>query len=288
MSTNILYRDDEQLRSNDAIYGTNKVRYMPWIHRIIGAERNHSNGKLGELSIKEIGYDLAGKFPDQKLAEVIKASSTELAQANAVPREFKYNKSVLAVEFVMSNLKDANMSNVEAGILNELLKQYDVEGYKGSLGNVGITNNPMLETTNAQASATIDALLAAIAVGQSAMKDALGITDDDFSSVMLGYSSKVSDILKLRSGDITGRKIVSDTYANLDMQEIPKIITNTTEYLEFYYKPMLTLHHGASPSKYNTEETGHGLKKSSLFVYESVGIESESKGAIVRVPLTFA
>lgn len=289
MPANILYKDDEMLESNNSIYGTNKVRYVPWINKIVSTETNHSNGKLGEMSIKEIGYDLTQKFPEDKLAQVIKATSTELAQATANPREFEYTKTVLGVEFVISNMKNANMANVEAGILNELMKQYDVDGYNGSLGNKGVTNNPMLVTGQTPLLVNdIDTLMAAITAGRKLMKDAIDITDGDFSNVLMGYTGGVSDVMDKKSGDVTGRKMVSETFPTLAMEEMPKFISGADQYLEFYYKPMLKMHHGAAPSKYNTEAGKHGLSSSSLFVYESIGIEGEAKGCIVRIPVKFA
>lgn len=288
MPSNILYKDETMLESNDSIYGTNKVRYQPWINRIVSMETNHSNGSLGEMSIKEVGYDLTQKFPEDKLAQVIKATSTELAQATADSREFNYTKTVLGVEFVMSNLKNANMSNVEAGILNELMKQYDVDGYGGSLGNKGIANNPFKVDIASKAITDIDSLIAAISAGRKELKAQLDITDRDFNDVLVGYTSGVSDILDKKSGDVTGRKMVTDTFPLGEMDEMPKFISGDDQYLEFYYKPMLKLHHGAAPSKYNTESGKHGLSSSSLFVYESVGIEGEALGCIVRVPVTFA
>lgn len=292
MPSNILYRNDDMLESNNEIYGTNKVRYVPWINRIVGSEKNYSNGKLGEMTIKSIGYDLTQKFPESKLAQLIKATSTEFAQATANPREFSYTKSVLGVEFIISNLKGADMSNVEAGILNELMKQYDVDGYSGGFGNKGVNNNPVLVETASAAISTIDTLMDAISKGRKTMKDKLGITDDDFSDVLMGYSSGIADVYNKRTGDTTGRKMVKDTFPDIEMGEIPKFITDSVgadkQYLEFYYKPMLKMHHGAAPSKYNTEEGAHGLSASSLFVYETIGVEGEATGAIVRVPVTIA
>lgn len=287
MTSNILYKDREQLEENNALYGTNRVRYMPWINRIVGTEANHSTGSLGELSIKEIGYDLAQKFPEDKLAKVIKATSTEIAQAHAIPREFEYNKSVMAVEFTFSNMKNANMTNVEAGILNEIAKQYDSDGYAGSLGNHGVENNPNTDTIASMPCNTIDELIAVISAARKRMKDMIDITDGDFGSVLVGYTSGVSGTLDKKSGDITGRKMVNDTFPDEEFGEIPKFVA-TGEYVELYYKPMLKMHHGAAPSRYNQEAGKHGLSTSSLFTYESIGIEAEAKGAIVRVPVTFA
>ncbi|AUR98969.1 hypothetical protein NVP1259O_07 [Vibrio phage 1.259.O._10N.286.48.F4] len=288
MPSNILYSNDQMLEENNAIYGTNKVRYVPWINRVVSTETNHSNGSLGEVSVKEVGYDLTQKFPENKLAQVIKATSTELAQANANPRSFEYHKTVMGVEFVISNLKNANMSNVEAGILNELMKQYDVDGYNGSLGNQGIENNAMLVATSEMTVTDIDSLMLAIGAGRKALKANTDITDQDFSDVLVGYTDGISDILDLKSGDITGRKMVSDTFPLGEMAEMPKFISDGAQYLELYYKPMLKMHHGAAPSKYNTDAGSHGLSSKSLFVYESVGVEAESKGAIIRVPVKFS
>lgn len=58
MLVNILYKDDEMLELNNLIYGINKVWYILWINKIVFSEINYLNGKLGEMLIKEIGYDL--------------------------------------------------------------------------------------------------------------------------------------------------------------------------------------------------------------------------------------
>ncbi|CAH9011436.1 conserved hypothetical protein [Vibrio phage 236O40-1] len=290
MPTNILYKDQVMEEQNDRIYGSNRIRYMPWVNKIVGAEVNKSSGRLEEADYKQVNYDVLQKFPLDKVAEAIKASSTELAQVEAKPGEFNYTRLPIGVEFVMSNLKQANMANVEAGIINELNKQFDNEAYVGSYGNTGVANNPNMVTLAAVSVTDMKTFLGAVNTGLQAQKDALGLTDSDMGDVLIGYTSKVSELLNNISADsVTGRKIFNDTYPDPSKDEIPTALYDgkTIQFIELYYRPMLTQHHGAAPGLYNREPGKHGLSQSSLFTYESVAIEAESKGAIVRVPLNF-
>lgn len=277
---------------NDRIYGSNRIRYMPWVNKIVGAEVNKSSGRLEEANYKQVNYDVLQRFPLDKVAEAIKASSTELAQVDAKPGEFNYNRLPVGVEFVMSNLKQANMANVEAGIINELNKQFDNEAYVGSYGNTGIANNPNMITASAPiAVSDMKTFLGAVNTALQGMKDALGLTDSDMGEILIGYTSKVSALLNnIYADSTTGRKIFNDTYPEPSKDEIPQSLYDgkTIQYIELYYRPMLTQHHGAAPGLYNREPGKHGLSQSSLFTYESVAIEAEAKGAIYRVPLTFA
>lgn len=291
MPTNILYKDSLMEEENNRIYGSNRIRYIPWVNRIVGAEVNKSSGRLEEANYKQVNYDVLQRFPQDKVAEAIKASSTELAQIDAKPGEFNYNRLPVGVEFVMSNLKQANMANVEAGIINELNKQFDNEAYVGSYGNTGIDNNPNKIDHASVAVSDMKTFLQAVNSGIQGMKNALGLTDSDLNNVLVGYTSKVSETLNnIYADSTTGRKIFDDTFPALAKDEIPAALydASTTQYIELYYRPMLTQHHGSAPGLYNREPGKHGLSQSSLFTYETVAVEAEAKGAIYRVPLTFS
>lgn len=287
MPTNVLYKDQDMVEEVDRAYGTGRITYMPWVNKIIGAEVNHSNGKLECSDFKEVAYDLLQKFPEDKLAEVVKAASTEFAQANAVPREFKYSKQPLAVEFIISNLKSGNFSNVEANIINELRKQLDKDTYTGAYGNSGVSNNSKLVTGDSVVIDDLSALMTVVSAAQTQMKDYLNITDDDFTNVMIGYTSEASKFLNTVSGDSIGRDLFNRAFTS-EKGEIPSNISGGSQYIELYYKPMIIQHHGAMPSLYNREDGKHGLSASSLFAYETAALEVEAQGAVLRVPFTTA
>lgn len=291
MPATILYRDDEMLEQNDAIRGSNRIRYMPWINRIIGAETNKSDGTLKEGDYKEITYDALQKFPEDQLAKVLKPMQTEIATVDLNSREFSYNRVAVGVQMQISNLKNVNTSNAKASIINSLLKQWDHGGYSGTHGNLGVKDNPNFVAVASVAVSDMKTLIQAINSGISEMKKAenIGITDNELGDVMIGYTSKVSEMLKnIYLDGATGEKLLNDALPKPEKGEIPAILAGSDQYIELYYKPALTQWHGAIPAQYATDPGKFGLSEDTLFAYETVAIEIEEKAAVVRVPLTFA
>ena len=291
MPATILYRDDEMLEENNDIRGSNRIRYVPWINRIIGAEQNKSDGTLKEADYKEISFDALQKFPEDQLAKILKPSQTEISTVDLISSEFKYNRVAVGVQMIISNLKNVNTSNAKASIMNSLLKQWDHGGYTGTHGNLGVAGNPNLVTMPSKSISDIKTLLAAINDGIEEMKkeENLGITDNELSGVLIGYTGKVSSILKnVFTDGSTGKALMEAAFPEPEKGEIPASLAGSTEYLELYYKPMITQWHGAIPSQYATEQGKFGLSEDALFTYETVALELEEKGCVVRIPLTFA
>ena len=192
---------------------------------------------------------------------------------------------------IISNLKNVNTSNAKASIMNSLLKQWDHGGYTGTHGNLGVAGNPNLVTMPSKSISDIKTLLAAINDGIEEMKkeENLGITDNELSGVLIGYTGKVSSILKnVFTDGSTGKALMEAAFPEPEKGEIPASLAGSTEYLELYYKPMITQWHGAIPSQYATEQGKFGLSEDALFTYETVALELEEKGCVVRIPLTFA
>lgn len=289
MPATILYRDDEMLEENNDIRGSNRIRYMPWINRIIGAEQNKSDGTLKEADYKDISYDALQKFPEDQLAKILKPAQTEINTVDLISSEFKYNRVVVGVKMVISNLKSVNTSNAKASIMNSLLKQWDHGGYTGTHGNIGLTDNPNTVTMPAQSITDIKTLLAAINLGITEMKkeENLGITDNELGGVLIGYTGKVSGILKnVFTDGSTGKALLDSAFPESEKGEIPASLAGSTEYLELYYKPMITQWHGAIPSQYASEEGDFGLSEKTLFTYESAALELEDKGCVIRIPIS--
>lgn len=289
MPATILYRDDEMLEENNDIRGSNRIRYMPWINRIIGAEQNKSDGTLKEADYKEISYDALQKFPEDQLAKILKPAQTEINTVDLKSSEFRYNRVAVGVQMIISNLKNVNTANAKASIMNSLLKQWDFGGYTGTHGNLGVNGNPNLITLSAQAITDVKTLLAAINLGVAEMKkeENIGITDNELGGLLIGYTGKVSGLLKNVYDDgSTGKALLDSAFPEPEKGEIPAALAGSTEYLEIYYKPMITQWHGAIPSQYATEQGKFGLSEDALFTYETVALELEEKGCVVRIPIS--
>lgn len=292
MPATILYRDDDMLERNNEVMGSNRIRYMPWINTIIGAERNHSDGTLKEADYKDISFDAVQKFPEDQLAKILKPAQTEIATVDINSKEFRYNRVVQGVKMVISNLRENNTVNAKASIMNSLLKQWDYMGYVGAYGNLGIKDNPNQVKGASVAITDIKTLISAISDGIEAMKKQIDITDNELGGLKIGYTSQVASVLaQVFQDGSTGRDLLAKAFPSPEKGEIPSSISNSygdgVQFVELYYKPMVTQHHGAIPSEYANEDGEFGLSKKTLFTYESVGFDLEEKGCVYHIPLTF-
>lgn len=292
MATNVLSRNEAAVEQNNAVTGSNRLRYMGYVNHLIGGEINKSTGQLEESTTKQVEYDVLQKFPDDILAEVLKSSATEFPQVQAQGKEFKYCKTALVVEFVLSNIQGIkNTSNIEAGILNQLLMQYDAQTYTGALGNYGFTDNPNKVELAAQDMTTAAGITAAIGLALKEMKK-IGIRKTDYNQIAVGISTEIADIWdQVDAGNANGMtigNIVEAAYPDISFDEIPEVISDqmglANGYLEVAYRPMIEIWHGARPAIYDTEERRYGLEKGTLFAFETAGIKIEEKGAYVVVP----
>lgn len=292
MPATILYRDDEMLEKNDEVMGSNRIRYMPWVNGIIGGEKNHSDGTLKEADYKDITFDAVQKFPEDQLAKILKPAQTEIATVDMNSKEFRYTRVVQGVKMVISNLRENNTVNAKASIMNSLFKQWDYMAYVGAYGNLGIKDNPSQVTAASVAITDIKTLITAISAGIEAMKKAIDITDNELGQVKIGYTANVSTVLaEIFSDGSTGRDLLMKAFPQPERGEIPSSISDLygdgAQFVEIYYKPMITQHHGAIPSEYANEDGEFGLSKKTLFTFESVGFELEEKGCVYRIPMTF-
>lgn len=291
MPATILYRDDEMLEQNNDIRGSNRIRYTPWINRIIGAEQNKSDGTMKEEDYKDISYDALQKFPEDQLAKILKPAQTEISTVDLESSEFKYNRVCVGVQMKISNLKSVNTSNAKASIINSLLKQWDHGGYTGTHGNIGVSDNPNFVALASAEISDIKSLIAAINKGVTEMKKdtRLGITDNELGNLLIGYTSEVSEMLtNVYLDGSTGKQLLDSAFPDPEKGEVPSALAGSTQYIELYYKPMITQWHGAIPSQYASESGKFGLSEDTLFTYETVALELEETGCVVRIPVTFA
>lgn len=287
MPATVLYADETALDRNDAIYGSNRLRYAPYINQIIGGENNRSDGTLKEANYESISYDALQEFPEDQLAKIIKPAQTEIPTVDLKNFKFTFNRAVVGVKMEISNLKSINPANAKASIVNSMMKQWDYVGYSGAHGNIGVQANPYVETVASSVITDIPSLLAAVKLGVQKMKDELGIVDQDLSDVTIGYTDLVSGILKTTDNfGNTGLESLQKVYPGVRWVEKPKVIAGTDQHLEICYRPMITQHHGSIPAEYATSDGEFGLSEKTLFVFESVALELEDNGAIVIAPVT--
>ncbi|UKA23379.1 hypothetical protein IHC92_20725 [Photobacterium damselae subsp. damselae] len=294
MATNILTKSKVERQYNMKIMGSNKLSYVPYTSNLAGDVIDYFDNKLKQSSIISVSYDVAsGKFPEEKLAQALSPSTTELAQASATQLEFSYHRQPSQVEFTLSNMQEVNDVNINAGILNRMLMQYDYEHFHGSYGNVGMFNNPnsiQLDTTAvatddlASIITLIDALLTEMAVNY-------GIRESEYPNITLSYTSDVAAIIRkpitTAGGNIvTGKTTIQSTYGGMDHQEVPPVL-GIESHISLAYRPGINNHRAALPSLYSTANgDAHGLTKKNLFVYDCAANEIEGKGAYVYQKVT--
>ncbi len=248
--------------------------------------------QLRQASVIHINYDVTGSFPEQKFAEALTPATTELAQAHAKPIEFKYHRQPTHVEFSLSNMQDVSDVNINAGILNRMLMQYDFEQFHGAHGNAGMFNNDKSVQhdsvaveigTIADVFAVVEALYLEMSV--------LGVTEADYPNITLSYSSDVAALLRkpitISSGSITtGRSELSTAYSGMVQKEVPNVL-QAGSHISLAYRPAITNHRASLPGIYSKANGDvHGLTQVTLFTYESAANEIESKGTYVYQMVT--
>lgn len=292
MRTNLVCKSKEERRYNAQVMGSNKLTYIPYTSSLAANEEDYSDGKLRQSSVIHINYDVTGTFPEQKFAEALTPATTELKQAHAKAVEFGYHRQPTHVEFTLSNLQDVSDVNINAGILNRMLMQYDYEHFHGAYGNAGMFNNekshehdstPVEIGTVADVFTVIEALYLDMAV--------LGVTEADYPYITLSYSSDVAALLRkpmIISGSsvTTGRSEIATAYNGMQQKEVPNVL-QAGSHISLAYRPAITNHHASVPAIYSKAQGDvHGMSMKTLFTYESASNQIESKGAYVYQKVT--
>ncbi|MGD1335044.1 hypothetical protein ACP6H1_21755 [Vibrio harveyi] len=288
MATNIVVKSKVERKYNAKVMGSNKLTYMPYTASLASDDTNYSDGKLRQASVISINYDVAGKFPEQKFAEALTPATTELAQAHAKETQFTYHRQPTHVEFTLSNMQDVNDVNINAGILNRLLMQYDYEHFHGAYGNSGLFKNPNSieyddKVVEVNSMAEVFAIIEALYVEMSTQ---LGVTEADYPNITLSYSSDVATIIRkplvIASTSVTtGKTQIASAYPNMVQKEVPNVL-NAGSHISMTYRPNVNNHHGSIPAIFSKADgDAHGLTQKTLFTYESASNEIEGKGAYV-------
>ncbi|GLT13900.1 hypothetical protein [Vibrio algivorus] len=286
MRTNLVCKSKVERKYNTQVMGSNKITYTPYTAGLAANEQNYSDGKLRQGSVIHIGYDVSGDFPEQKFAEALTPATTELAQAHAKSVEFGYHRQPSHIEFSLSNLQDVSDVNINAGILNRMLMQYDYEHFHGKYGNAGMFNNEksiQLDSTVFEISSITDVFTIIESLYQE--MGILGITEADYPNITMSYSSDVAALIRKPiaisgSSITTGRNEIQSAYSGMVLKEVPMHL-QAGQHISLTYRPAITNHHASLPGIYSKEEGDHGMHMKTLFTYESASNEIEAKGAYV-------
>ena len=278
MNSNMLSTNSEMNTNTDQAYGSNRFNYLLFTASLCTNEQLYNSGKLIEKTHKKISYDVAQEFPTDKFASVLKATMTEIPQVHAKPLIFKYNQLPTGVEFSLSNMEENNTTNINAGILKNLMKKYDHDAYVGVHGNFGLKNNP--NTVKANATWTdFPSLLAAIVAKRSDLRDSTGTNN---SNLTLSYTSGIAPLIdRLEPGaNISNREKLKITCPNIYLKKLPQNLESVGDHFILSQDDQLVFHRASLPEQYAQEAGKYGLSTESLYTYESAGVEVETKGAI--------
>jgi len=274
----MLSTNSEMNTNTDRAYGSNRFNYLLFTPSLCANGQLYDSGKLIEKAHKQITYDVAQDFPADKFASVLKATMTEIPQVHAKPLIFKYNQIPTGVEFVLSNMQDANTTNVNVGILKNLMKKYDYETYVGVHGNFGVKNNP--NTVKANATWTdFASLLTAIVAKREDLHDATGTNS---AALTLSYTSGIAPLIdRLETGaHVSNLEKLKITCPDISLKKLPRNLESVGEHFILSQDDQLVFHRASLPEQYEQEAGKYGLSTESLYTYESAGVEVETKGAI--------
>lgn len=282
MNGDFLTTDQDMISQNNDAYGSNRVAYDLLVMGICGNTQSYGVGKLIEQAHEQITYDVTQKFPLNEVSAVLKSTMTELPQVTGAPAKFRYNQYAEGVEFIRSNMTNVNTTNINAGIIKELLKKYDYQGYIGINGNVGLSNNPNTVETTAPWT-DYNSLKTAIDTAMAALKSATTITTDNYQLINFTYSYQIAALLNGTNAEgLTNRELLLKSFPDLVLREIPQSLDGEEKFF-LSYRPMLTFHHASMPAIYNVETGKHGLSDETLYTFESVAVQIEETGAVQKV-----
>lgn len=282
MNGNFMTVDKPMVEQNEAVYGSNRVNYIPMVMGICGNMVSYAIGRLVEQQHQRVNYDLTQKFPVDKVSEVLKSTQTELPQVTGAPRIFQYLQHPEAVEFIRSNMNGVSVVNINTGIIKELLKKWDYQAYIGVNGNVGLKNNPGT-VSNTVPWADYNALKTQVDAAVNRLKAVTSLTTDEYADLNFTYTAGVAGLLsETNSENISNREKLQKAYPGMVFREIPAVLESAEQFY-ISYRPMLTFHHASVPGVYNTEAGDHGLSDKTLYTFESVAVEIEEIGAVQQV-----
>lgn len=287
MNSNVIAKDQEMVTATDGLYGNNRLSYMLIGVGLAGNTKAYDAGSLREAKHTNVTYDVAEKFPENAVAEAIKATSTEFKQVHATGSEFSYNQYPSAVEFTVSNMQNVPTQNVETGILRELMKQYDWATMHGGQGNFGYWDHPKSGTANPAGSVIMDSLIAELGAALDRIKVATDVPLDQLSDVTVAHSGVIGKLFRTLD-PVTGEPvgdIVRKLFPGMVFVEYADFLGRTAANGEFLmvYRPLVTLHHASFPAMYARESGKFGLSEDALFTFESNTVEVEIAGAMQQV-----
>lgn len=282
MKSNVMSRDVNIITQADAVYGSNRMTYTPLSIGLAGNTKSYDAGKLEEKTHTTVNYDVAQKFPQDGLAEALKATQTELKQVHGVSSEFQYVQYASGVEFNISNMAGVDPVNIRAGITNNLAKEWDTAVFYGDgLNNHGYVNHPKATIYTSPAALSFATLVAEMQKAVTNIKGISDVTSSNLARVRFVHDSEIAAILDVYEAGATqtNREKLEKLFPGMPMEEAPQHLLNGGKFL-MVLSEMVTLHHASLPGLYATEAGKYGLSESSLFTYESTAVELEIAGAI--------
>jgi hypothetical protein len=290
MNSNVLSPDNVMVTQTDGVYGSNRVNYMLIVNALCGGDVSYGTGELKEQEHKKLNFDVAQSFPEDEFAAILRPTQTELAQVHGKPITFKYCQSAKAVEFILSSMSGVDPTNIEAGIMKNMLKKYDSESYLGVNGNQGLKNNTNLVITGANWTNDFDSLVTAVRAAIGRVKTATDITGDQYDRLTMPHTESITAVLdKIETGALqSNREIFNSLFPSLTLIELPKNLEAGTDLFYIVLRDMCTFHHASYPALYGRKDGDYGLSSGALFTYEAMGVEIEESGAVQLVNLTVA
>lgn len=289
MNSDIMSIDNQLVTQNNGIYGSNRINYILFVMGLCGAVKTYATNGLAPACHKSVTYDLAQEFPEDQLTAALLSTQTELPQVQGIPNTFEYAQSAEAVEFIISSLAGVDTTNVDAGIIKQMLRKYDYQSWEGANGNVGFKTNANTTITLAVANdGSYAAFKTALDSAIQRMRADIGLTREQWSSTTVAFNEPISVMLgdTVAGSDLSNWEKLNKAYPEIMFRELPdNLQDNSLPVFTVSYAPMLTFHRASIPSKYNEERGKHGLSVENLYCFESMAVEVEESGAAQYVEM---
>lgn len=288
MKANVIAKDKEIEKVSGELYGDNRISYRAMSVGLAGKTKSYP-ADLKEATHTTVSYDVAEKFPEETLGEALKSTQTELAQVHAIHSQFSFHQFPWAVEFVMSNLSNAEVGNVMTGIAKQFLKQWDNHVFNGVGPNEGYLGHSRA-TQITGAALTFDELVTRTREALFNFKENMDITSSEYNRVTMAVDAAVNGVLEtIEAGEqFSNREKFLKMFPGLSIVELPGnlLAAGGPGKALFVFRDVVTLHHASLPHVEGTESKNYGMAVGTLWAYESAGVEVEIQGGIQEV--TFA
>lgn len=284
----VLATSDDATQRTHEVYGSARMGMPQMASMFLAGDNEENHSGFEQSTITTRNWSLNEKFDNKMLFQVNDPNSNQAPQLSFAKGSFKYNKVTTRIKTRFPNTT-AKPQNVDAMVVPELSKAWDVAAMMGNAGNEGFIDHSKAikhykgvgqkPTSWAQVKEGMSQIITDWAkAGLSSRKD--------LSQCRLMMGINVYQYLS-ETEDAMGKSLLDkfdETYSTklgLQWELAPEHISDLVKSKMIgVLTPVVRFHHGALPSVYNNFENTEDDYKGSNYASQSTGVEVETEGGL--------